>query len=431
MKRSFQFALAMLGWIAPLTLAVSNVDDAHKFSWGENVGWMNWRDANSAADGVIVGSGFLSGWVWGENAGWINVGNGNGPYGNVTGTDFGVNILGNGDLEGFAWGENIGWVNFDTSSHAPNQARYDVAAGRFRGYAWGENIGWINLDDAAHYVGVTGLGPLLPDPNGVCSGGSTEGADCDDDADCLGGGTCVSEKCCFISFRVPSTAGAETAIRVSSNSLHHPVPPYAIPPTLPFTTFEAGTCIAPGEAAGCTRWVGPPATFIESEAVVTPFQAASLRCTPHYQVWPTNTTIHVYGAEIVPSSVYDLEHVAASCQGNEASCTAVSAAVQIATTRWGDVDGAYNPPAPTTQPDAIDIGALVDKFRSQVGAPLKAQGLMAANDLTVALSQDLGFNEIAACVNAFQGFQYPNTGPCVCPSTAICPALDACGRCTP
>ena len=149
---------------ATLTLAgsafgqLSNIDATNKFSWGENIGWMNWRDAGNPAtsQGVVVRPSFLSGFVWGENVGWINLGDGTpagpgGQYANVNGTDFGVNRNpATGNLTGYAWGENIGWVNFGGGAMAtPAQpARFDSAAERFFGYAWGENVGWINLNDA-------------------------------------------------------------------------------------------------------------------------------------------------------------------------------------------------------------------------------------------------------------------------------------------
>jgi hypothetical protein len=133
----------------------------NKWSWGENIGWMNWADANDGAQGVEVEATFLSGWIWCENVGWVTVGDGTpgggNQYTNASGADHGVNIAGNGNLSGFAWGENIGWINFDTlAALGPfgDQARLDDGAQRFRGYAWGENVGWVNLDDAEHYVGV-------------------------------------------------------------------------------------------------------------------------------------------------------------------------------------------------------------------------------------------------------------------------------------
>jgi hypothetical protein len=141
----------------------SNINPSRKFCWGENIGYLNWRDAGSppASQGARVGLRILSGFVWAENAGWINLGDGTpnsaaGQYGNADGSDCGVNIeAGTGDLFGLAWGENIGWVNFDTRAAlgpSGQQARYDAALQRLRGYAWGENVGWINLDDNRIYV---------------------------------------------------------------------------------------------------------------------------------------------------------------------------------------------------------------------------------------------------------------------------------------
>ncbi|HZW08784.1 MAG TPA: GC-type dockerin domain-anchored protein [Phycisphaerales bacterium] len=142
----------------------SNISPVEKWSWGENIGWQNWRDAGDpdASQGAVVHETFLSGFVWGENVGWINLGDGTPGqgqrYGNATGADFGVNIAQDGTLEGLAWGENIGWINFHTAptlQQFGQHARFDAATARFRGFAWGENVDWINLDDDEHFVGQT------------------------------------------------------------------------------------------------------------------------------------------------------------------------------------------------------------------------------------------------------------------------------------
>jgi hypothetical protein len=154
-------SLALLA-LAPGALAQSNIDPTHKFSWQENTGWMNWRDAGSPAgsQGVRAHTTFFSGFAWGENIGFVNFGDGtpvNGSaYANTSGADHGVNILPNGDLAGFAWGENTGWINFSTAALAGQRARLDPGAFRLRGFAWAENLGWLNLDDAAAFVGVPG-----------------------------------------------------------------------------------------------------------------------------------------------------------------------------------------------------------------------------------------------------------------------------------
>src|SRR6185436_19177879 len=151
-------------WLgAPAARAQTDIDPAHKFSWGENIGFMNWRDAGDpdGSQAVRVQLRFLSGFVWCENVGWVNLGDGapaNGiAYANLDGSDSGVNKdPATGNLSGKGWGENIGWVNFSGGALAtPAQpARLDSAARRFRGFAWGENVGWINLNDATHYVGL-------------------------------------------------------------------------------------------------------------------------------------------------------------------------------------------------------------------------------------------------------------------------------------
>ncbi len=163
---STQKSVASAGVIGLLALgasvlAVTNVDPIDKYSWGENIGFMNWADANGGAQGVEVFADHLEGWIWLENCGWCNTGNGSAPYANTDDTNFGVNILPGGNLDGLMWCENIGWVNCSTAGiYAPGEeARFDFGGGRFRGYAWGENVGHINLDDGTHFVAAT---PTVP-----------------------------------------------------------------------------------------------------------------------------------------------------------------------------------------------------------------------------------------------------------------------------
>ncbi|MCE7973301.1 MAG: hypothetical protein DYG92_03100 [Leptolyngbya sp. PLA1] len=154
--------LASLCLLTPAAFAQPNVSALHKFSWSENCGWMNWRDAGDGAQRADIepNGRFLSGFVWMENLGFLNLGDGTPAdgvaYANSSGADFGVNIDPvTGQLSGLAWSENTGWINFSGGALAspPQPAQLDAGASRLRGYAWGENIGWINLDDATHFVG--------------------------------------------------------------------------------------------------------------------------------------------------------------------------------------------------------------------------------------------------------------------------------------
>ena len=211
------------------------------------------------------------------------------------------------------------------------------------------------------------------------------------------------DKCRFISFSIPiaaTAAAGETALRVKLVSLHHVDPPYTGGASVPFTAFE-----------GQVRWVGPPTRYVESESSGVPFYASPLQCAPYYQDWSTIGLLHVTGSAIVPSSTYDVENLAGSCAGNEASCAAVSAPLQINTTRWGDIVEPYNPTDPSSQPNFADIGALVNKFKSALGAPIKARALLASVDINgvIDITPDVGFTHISACVDAFKGLPYPYT----------------------
>jgi hypothetical protein len=156
LKRIFSFA-ALLA--APLLLgAATTVDSSHQYSYGANIGWMEWL-ADSSADGVSVGEFICSGWIYSANVGWINMGNGIPAnyiqYENNSATDFGVNYgidptqPGYGILRGYAYGANIGWINFE----AMGNPRVNLTSGSLRGYAYSANCGWINLNDmAGNYV---------------------------------------------------------------------------------------------------------------------------------------------------------------------------------------------------------------------------------------------------------------------------------------
>ena len=106
-------ALLVTALASPALAQPSNVSSIHKFSWAENCGWLNFRDAGSPtrAQGARLSPGhnYLAGFVWGENLGWINLGSGapaNGvAYSNSTGPDTGVNYTpATGQLSGLAWG---------------------------------------------------------------------------------------------------------------------------------------------------------------------------------------------------------------------------------------------------------------------------------------------------------------------------------------
>ncbi|MCI0366026.1 MAG: hypothetical protein L0219_19380, partial [Phycisphaerales bacterium] len=156
---------------ATVAMAATTINPVNKFSYGANIGWMDWRgDTNN---GAVIGEFVCSGFIYGANVGWIHLGDGtptNGVrYRNLSANDFGVNHDGAGNLSGFAWGANIGWLNFTNSDSTgallPNPPRVDLTTGRLSGFVWSANCGWISLSNSFALVETDSL-PAGPDSDG-------------------------------------------------------------------------------------------------------------------------------------------------------------------------------------------------------------------------------------------------------------------------
>jgi len=165
------------------------------------------------------------------------------------------------------------------------------------------------------------------------------------------------------------------------------------------------------------------------------YRAARLQCTPFYFDWITETAsgpIVVVGAEIAPSSEYSVQTYGASCKGAEAGCTNVSTAVTMYTRRSGDAGPNFNPPATTTQPDALDIAQVVNKLKNLPGALVKAIAQLQPN--LPELNADVNALDIVAVVDAVKQRAYAFSGPCPCQSAVPCgpaPGSVACTTPTP
>lgn len=235
----------------------------------------------------------------------------------------------------------------------------------------------------------------------------------------------------FLSMTVPAyyveeegePVATPTALQVTLIDLQNPNPPNAecCPPP-DFSAFEVGSCSATGETEGCARWVGALLTVWESQDNhgLSSYPAARLQCTPYYTDWTAVGTVHVVGAEIIPSSTYDVRVYAQSCMGDESTCTAVSCPLTMTTARWGDVESPYSPPSEVAQPDGTDVIATLNRFKNIANAPSKSRTLVQPN--LPGLLMDVGGLDIGAVVDAFKGLAYPFSGPCVCPSTVTCGA---------
>jgi len=221
----------------------------------------------------------------------------------------------------------------------------------------------------------------------------------------------------------PGNPGERTAIRVQLTSLYHPDPPPISGETPDFSAYE-----------GEYRWVGPPQILPEFNETGPPFSqptwiGAMLQCEPYFADWTSlGTTLHVYGAEVLPESTYDVQQVRELCADQLEDESLYSTAVELRTGRWGDVTALYAGPGTPPQPDFVDISAVVAKFVGEL-EPRKVQAMLRLNVPPV--TDNINFKDIAATVAAFMQEAYPYDGPCTCPSGVLCPDVDLCGRCTP
>ncbi len=141
-----------------------------------------------------------------------------------------------------------------------------------------------------------------------------------------------------------------------------------------------------------------------------------MQCGPYFNDWSTIDLLHVYGAEIMPQSRYQIQAIHEDCAVAIDDPTSYTPSVEILT---GQFDDAVLPFFDRT-PD----------------------------------SQQPDFKDISNAVNSFLGIPYAGmlfvTGPCTCPSGVTCAAIacgadsdcgggyclggfctDACGRCAP
>ena len=97
-----------------------------------------------------------------------------------------------------------------------------------------------------------------------------------------------------------------------------------------------------------------------------------------------------------------------------------------------------DPTQAASQPDFDDIGALVNKFKSLLGAPIKSRSKLAGVDARglIDITVDVGFDDISQCVDAFKGIPYAfRPGKCTgdvakaCISDADCTAQSVAGPC--
>lgn len=225
----------------------------------------------------------------------------------------------------------------------------------------------------------------------------------------------------YLSIAAPAGAGP-AAIAVKLMEIYVPDPPHF------------GGVFVPdlSNYRGQIRWVGPPGTCQESSGTTPPFRCALLQCEPYYGSDWGASVVHVAGGDILPSSEFEIRMYPLECQGNETQCPLTSAPLFMRTQRWGDVVPSFQalggPAGTATQPDVIDVGTMVDKLKGIAPIILpQAQLSSGAPDPNGAIT----IIDVAETIDAVKGFAPIFLSPCVCPSLAVCPQIDYCGRCAP
>jgi hypothetical protein len=246
-----------------------------------------------------------------------------------------------------------------------------------------------------------------------------------------GGGVAKSR---FASIKPPtraslSVAGAavDQAIRVRLVSLNHP-PPDSVwtGPVEDFSDFE-----------GRYRWLGHPVSAMEDTDGRPGFVAASLQCCPVFRDWTQEALeaefgagvdagiIHVFGREITPSSVYEIQLVDVTCPDlTQESC--YSEALVVETGHWADIVAPFaSSESRNGQNDFTDIAAVVDAFVAGEFAPIKAQAMLRGSMPPIHLQ--INFTDIATAVDAFTGVPYiGEMFDCTCDPDWCCPACASC-----
>lgn len=174
------------------------------------------------------------------------------------------------------------------------------------------------------------------------------------------------------------------------------------------------------EFNGAVRWVGAPTTYPNSPAVdpLPPITVSRLQCDPVFLDWSSVGLLYVTGAEIVPSSQYEVAMVNESCADNLDSSDVYSEPMVLGTTIWGDVRPYYDAPGNPVQPDMLDVAGLVETFLGSKQAIEKPRAQLQPNVPDPSRSVD--FRDISDCMSSYIFNVYPYHGPCTCPSTVPC-----------
>ncbi len=134
-----------------------------------------------------------------------------------------------------------------------------------------------------------------------------------------------------------------------------------------------------------------------------------MQCCPRFADWASelgDDVLHVYGAEIVPCSTYEVHLVQPGCINPQGQYS-YSEDLTIHTTKFGDI--ADDPME--LQPSYSDIASVVEKFLGDY-PPGKVNAMLRHN--IPPLSVLVNFEDISLVVDGFKQEAYIEAGPSLC-----------------
>ncbi len=212
-------------------------------------------------------------------------------------------------------------------------------------------------------------------------------------------------KCRFVSFLLPNDfAGLQTAIRIKLVSLHNPSGEDDSPD---FSQFD-----------GKYRFFntfrdsdGIPVLYCPDSLAQADYPCVRLGCAAEIRDWGTDfegRVIHVTGAEVVPSSVYEIEILLENgvplfpidpCEGDK----------RIGGTGlWGDVASVYG------IVNVVDVAAIADKIKD-LPNELPEYRLWLRDNFPNPMTGSINVLDLSFAVEGIKEFPYPFPGPAPCP----------------
>jgi hypothetical protein len=172
-----------------------------------------------------------------------------------------------------------------------------------------------------------------------------------------------------------------------------------------FNSAHFALRVTPDCPSGVSKYVGMPFGATNLALLVdNPGDAACLTS----EEW--GQPVHVSGTTLGPLQSYSVE-VDYGCPNGP---QALSASMTAMTNRNADVVSPFNPPSTTTQPDALDITSVVNRFKGLPGSPpIHVVDLFGVLGPSLCAPQGIiDAIDITAVVDAFKGFAYPCPTPC-------------------